>query len=648
VLKRITFHKKTLVYAAGTLVVSAAIFLAVLQYHWIRDSNHAERERERRSVRISIERGLEELGSELHALISFAFVPPDESSMTIDLIGIADSVELWREQADDAELLRSLYVINAESGVTYDIAAGSPELVDLPNKYASLTGLDGNKEDRFSRTTSLLSDGIIVLPFDSAIDETEAESKRRYMVIELDLYILFNSLLPKYMDSYLPGYSYRIVRNERVKYVYGDANFATRQPDASYPLFLPLVSSMVSGNVPIDVLSNARSPDIEPGDPANSKDGSVTDDRQINRWPADPASRFWFLRLSSISSYEWGNSTFASNPNRTQGKTGAAVGSDFMTIEFYYPNASFDTLMNRRMFADLAVSYGFLLLFLGAIVGLLAVYRRSERFRIREREFVSAMSHELRTPVSVIRSISENLADGVSLEPSRLAEYGGLIREQSHRLGRMVESILMVSGLNQNAVTNIEWSSTNIAAIVDDVVRILEPTALELGVTVHQNVDVNIGEFLTDHVALRLILENLVMNAIRHGRSHGRSYEQDAEGRDGPGSDGETNVVTVGAKIISDLDPESRWYRSRRIRIWVEDEGPGIPQREQRRVFDAFYRGVGTRNNQTPGSGLGLHLVRRVIRLINGEVKIESPYYRKDVQVKGVRIIAELPEGKES
>ena len=121
------------------------------------------------------------------------------------------------------------------------------------------------------------------------------------------------------------------------------------------------------------------------------------------------------------------------------------------------------------------------------------------------------------------------------------------------------------------------------------------------------------------------------MNATRHGRA----------------PDSTEHPVFVGVRISTDRDPDSRSYGMRTLELVVEDEGPGIPVKEQRRIFEAFYRGQATRDTQTPGSGLGLHLVRRVVASIGGTVRVESPYDRRGESVRGVRMSVELAEGEE-
>jgi signal transduction histidine kinase len=158
-----------------------------------------------------------------------------------------------------------------------------------------------------------------------------------------------------------------------------------------------------------------------------------------------------------------------------------------------------------------------------------------------------------------------------------------------------VESILFYSGLQSGASKAPAMSDIDLHSFLDDVISPLQQLAAEKGSTLRLSADSIPGAMRSDPTALRLVLENLVMNAVRHADT------------------GEIRV-TVTRKVF-DL-----------ISIAVEDEGPGIPAREQAHVFAPFARGERSIKGQRPGSGLGLHLVERVCAMLGGEVKLESPY----------------------
>jgi signal transduction histidine kinase len=80
------------------------------------------------------------------------------------------------------------------------------------------------------------------------------------------------------------------------------------------------------------------------------------------------------------------------------------------------------------------------------------------------------------------------------------------------------------------------------------------------------------------------------------------------------------------------------------LEIVVEDRGPGVPPKEAGKIFDPFVRGELSVRRQVPGSGLGLHLVRRIAGVLGGTVKLESPYKTLPGMLQqGCRFTVEIP-----
>jgi signal transduction histidine kinase len=102
-----------------------------------------------------------------------------------------------------------------------------------------------------------------------------------------------------------------------------------------------------------------------------------------------------------------------------------------------------------------------------------------------------------------------------------------------------------------------------------------------------------------DSLALRHALQNLLANAAKYGG--------------GPGK----HPVAIGARSV-------RGTKTSDIEIRVTDHGPGIPPEEQKHVFDAFFRGKKAVQDQIHGTGLGLHLVKRIVEAHGGTVSLES------------------------
>jgi signal transduction histidine kinase len=125
-------------------------------------------------------------------------------------------------------------------------------------------------------------------------------------------------------------------------------------------------------------------------------------------------------------------------------------------------------------------------------------------------------------------------------------------------------------------------------------------------------------------MGLRLILQNLLANAIKHGRPSDPS-------------------AVHNVRLLARNQPFGK------LRLVVEDEGDGVPPRDKKRIFELFYRSQETVGRQIPGSGLGLHIVRRVVALLDGKLALESPY--EDIsgaKHTGCRFAVDLPVRRNS
>jgi signal transduction histidine kinase len=236
--------------------------------------------------------------------------------------------------------------------------------------------------------------------------------------------------------------------------------------------------------------------------------------------------------------------------------------------------------------------------------------------RRREREFVASVTHELRTPVTAIRSAADNMRRGiVGLE--RVAPYGEMIHAQSLRLGSMIEEVLLFSQVEGGTAQPPVLATLRLDELVQELRPPLDAIARAEGIRVEWNLGSLPREFLGDAETLRLVLSNLVTNALYH------AY---------PGPEkGELRVIGAASS------PET-------IRFLVEDDGRGIAKKEAALVFDPFYRDEASRARNEKGSGLGLFIARHKARLLGGDLKLESPYSRMDGSKRpGCRFTLELP-----
>jgi len=231
------------------------------------------------------------------------------------------------------------------------------------------------------------------------------------------------------------------------------------------------------------------------------------------------------------------------------------------------------------------------------------LFRREHAIMKLRTDFVSQVSHELRTPLTQIRMFAETLLlERARTEKERRRSLE-IIDRESRRLSHLVDNILRFSNISD--VTQIDRHWQALVPVVREVCDTFSTTAN--GATIQLDAD-NSAQANIDADALRQILLNLLDNAVKFG-----PQEQEI-------------LVTV-------ADPDGR------ARISVEDHGPGIPQAEQERVWDAFYRMRREDDTAISGTGIGLSVVRKLVEAMEGRCWIDS-------EDGGTRVNLEFPGGK--
>ena len=212
-------------------------------------------------------------------------------------------------------------------------------------------------------------------------------------------------------------------------------------------------------------------------------------------------------------------------------------------------------------------------------------------------EFAAGISHELRTPLAVIQSAAHNLGAGVVRDRGDIEEYAAIVKTEARRLTEMVEQVMAYTE-TQSGRKHYDVSPVHVGDVADLAIRNMS-TVLQAGNTVvTKSIDAAMPLVLADAPALTRCLQNLLSNAIKYGqRNHAARVEIEARHVEEPGTGG-------------------------KVHLTVTDHGNGVPERDVRHLFEAFHRGANASTN-TPGNGLGLHLVDRIMKAQNGSVTYE-------------------------
>jgi two-component system, OmpR family, phosphate regulon sensor histidine kinase PhoR len=269
----------------------------------------------------------------------------------------------------------------------------------------------------------------------------------------------------------------------------------------------------------------------------------------------------------------------------------------------------------RNASSDLVTGL-FICLILVFLMGLFGIYRLGlEHLEIAQErsDFVSAVSHELKTPLTSIRMHGEMLEkDWLLNDEERKASYSFISRE-SERLSRLIENVLQVARLRNNTVTlDIKKHSASevLEAIESSVSSYIENQGFELSVSN------NLGEedreifVYLDLDLLVQIFVNLIDNAIKFSKE--TACEQKVE---------------IGIKTDN---PDSN---RENLIFYARDYGPGVAAEQQHKIFDLFYRGEDEMRRNTPGTGIGLCLVKDLAEKMSAQVKLICPDTGSEFQI---------------
>lgn len=280
----------------------------------------------------------------------------------------------------------------------------------------------------------------------------------------------------------------------------------------------------------------------------------------------------------------------------------------------YYHDIEYKTAVNYIETVIIFIIIGILFMLL------LFQLQRTRLLRSKEKEFVASVTHELRTPLTVIRAAADNLFSGiVSVEKHKV--YGGLIIEQSERLGNMIEEILLYSKFEDRRRRPENPVSVNFSNLISQIKPTLDAVAAVDRTSLHWDISGLPESAETHPEVITLIVNNLVTNAINHAYS---------------GDENTDRVIEIRIKFRM-LIPD-------KLEITVEDDGRGIEPRELKRIFNPFYRDAVSRSRQEKGSGLGLFIAQRKAAVSGGKLTVESPYRRIDgSRPSGCRFSLVLP-----
>lgn len=264
----------------------------------------------------------------------------------------------------------------------------------------------------------------------------------------------------------------------------------------------------------------------------------------------------------------------------------------FYTVGVELSDNRFDSWVHSVVRTSVALILSmFLVIVLAVVFSLRFVFHEIELAELKS-TLVSNVSHELKTPLALIRLFAETLQMGRAESPEKEKEFLRIINQESERLTHLIDNVLDLNRIEQDRKT-YSMRPVDLREVVTETVEAYRYQLQQQGFTLVTDLEPDLPPISADPDALTQALLNLMDNAIKY--SPQEKHLRVVLGRED------------GNAVIS-----------------VQDRGMGIHPRDQRRIFDMFYRAERGLVHSVKGSGLGLSLVQHIVKAHGGTIRVES------------------------
>jgi signal transduction histidine kinase len=259
--------------------------------------------------------------------------------------------------------------------------------------------------------------------------------------------------------------------------------------------------------------------------------------------------------------------------------------------------------------SKLPLILGLLILTLGLGAAALFQLRRERQLARLRDDFISGVSHELRTPLAQIRVFAELQEAGKLRSDIDRARAISVINRESQRLTHLVENFLRFARLRRTGGAGFVTESIDVSDALADLLEAFRPLASARRMRIDLAIEPRLA-VVANRDALNQVLVNLLDNAVKYGPA------------------GQTIRVRAGRR-------DATAY------ISIEDQGPGVPVADRRRIWEPYVRLERELDSRLPGTGIGLAIVAQLTALHGGDVRVE------DAEGGGARFVVELPAAAE-
>ncbi|MCU0424111.1 MAG: ATP-binding protein [Candidatus Kapabacteria bacterium] len=250
-------------------------------------------------------------------------------------------------------------------------------------------------------------------------------------------------------------------------------------------------------------------------------------------------------------------------------------------------------------------------------------------------EFLGIAAHDLKNPLSAIQGMSDMLVNE-KLDESDIKEMAKMMRNSSVKMFELIRNLLDVNALERGG-RQFTAQAVNLAPILERIIDFYQPQAVAKSITLHFNRTASEAYIMGDSMAVGQVLDNLVSNAVKYSPQGKNVFVR--IGGHSPLVIGQSlgdNVSGTNTEASHKTNDQSLMTNDQKIRVEVQDEGPGISPEDMKKLFGKFARLSARPTGGEHSTGLGLSIVKKMVEAMNGRVWCESELG------KGATFIAEF------
>jgi signal transduction histidine kinase len=562
--------KKLLMPYMITLLFVLLPVLAFLQYQWIGELS----EREKENISLNLESSATQYSfifSREIVRLQENFIPDDTLIHNRDLNDFIKNKFLnWRKQ-DLSGLLDSVYLINLENeNECYRYFEINKNIIKsetiATNNVIQNDIIEYIKNYNFDFPNQVLGKFEYVI-----ISIFIPDFQKSAIVLKLNKHYIIENIIKNNFNLYFKGYSYLnpviSIKSRKNELIYSnDTTFVKKQKSIWYDI-----------NIPIGMLPPPRN-------------------RMFQHHNHNDSNRIYtrpFIVRNKDRNYEQLPEIFKP-----------------ATLFLGFRSGNLDSSIQSFRIRNLIISFSILLLLSVIIIIIIRISIKEKKLGNQQLQFVSGITHELRTPITVIRTASQNLADGIVTDNPKSKFYGSLILKESDKLWDMIETTLMFAGIESNK-KRIILERISLKKIIESSVSNCQTAAKEKNIEITLNINTDLPEIDGDENSLIAAFQNIILNAIKFDDLNGT------------------------LDISATYKPNDK-----KILITFEDNGIGISRKDLPHIFEPFYRGKEAIESNIHGNGIGLSIVKNVLDIHNAKIKAES------ITNKGTKFIIYFPVAK--